>query len=101
MCCPVGQRIVFDMVGDMDFDMDSDMDFDMVFDMDFDIVGDAFCYAETHPTLELLFPLFKGVRGIVSVSITRGFGISPWGSAEINFAPKSESPINWANDRGR
>ncbi len=29
MCCPGGQRIVFD------------------------IVGDAFCYAETHPTREL------------------------------------------------
>jgi hypothetical protein len=33
MCCPGGQRIVFNMV--------------------FNMVGDAFCYAETHPTLEL------------------------------------------------
>jgi hypothetical protein len=57
MCCPAGQRIIFDMVGfDMvGFDMVGfDMvGFDMVgFDMvGFDMVGDAFCCAETHPTL--------------------------------------------------
>jgi hypothetical protein len=47
MCCPAGQRIIFDMVG---FDM---VGFDLVgFDLvGFDLVGDAFCCAETHPTL--------------------------------------------------
>jgi hypothetical protein len=27
--------------------------------------------------------------------------VSPWGRAEINFTTKSESPMNWANDRGQ